>query len=616
VTPTANPSATGTVATGDGAPVDLSPVPAPAGLVAKARLANLTVATHLAASVIGAPPDKVDAIAQHGVADLIVGRRGMRLDVDVDKLASELVIDAPMDVVVVLGDADRPDPKVAFAVGLRSLDGVRAAAGDAISDASPLGFTLTGKRAKGVCVASVAAGPVKARLVCAPREDDLVALRPYLTRTAPVEPPPPSDLFAEIDVAAIDAKFGGQLRKIVPSVPSLVSRQYGIGDPTFDHALEDLVRFAANEGTAALSDLDKVHVDGKLDPAGGLSFSVSSSLRDKKSWFIRTALSTPAGPAPALFWKGPADSATAGFTTFSDPAALADVTRPLKGLIEGGLASAKIGTDAERKKLSALLDFPIQKGSVFAGFSGDGFVGKPAEPKTAKEKMQAALAVTSGWSLVGTNQKADAITKWLDDASKAVGQAGIQAAIKKETGGDLSVSMKSTKAPAKLAGAKAYNLVVVGDQKKAKGKDVVEITYSVLVVPDGDTTWIAVGFDANDLAERVLQVKAGSTSLAGRADLAPLKTGTLSGGGFFSARTFRSGAMGFFMGRQPDEKTTQADMLMNGAKDLERMMDSLPSKGRSPVFYQASSTPTEIRASITLPKPTIDEIGAVLKLLR
>jgi len=619
-TPTASPTG-GSLAAATGAPVDLSPVPAPAGLVAKGRLANLTVATHLASGIIGAPQDKVDGLAQRGLAELIVGRKGMRLDVDAERLASELVIDAPMDFVVVLGDADRPDPQVAFSIGIRSLDGVREAAGDSITDAGPQGFTLTGKRAKGSCVASVAAGPVKARLVCAPRDEDLLALRPYMTRTLPVEPSPPSDLYAEVDIAAIDAKFGGQLRKIAPSLPSLVARQYGIGEPTFDHALEDLLRFATTEGAAALSDLDKVHVEGKVDPGGTLSLSASSTLRDKKSWFVRTALAMPAGPAPALFWRGPADAATGGFVTFGDPAAYGDVVRPLMGLLEGGLASAKVGSDAERKKLAALLDFPLQKGAVFAFFSGDGQLTKPGPAKTAKEQMQAGLAATSGWTLLATSQKADGINKWLDDVSRAVSQPGIQAAIKKQTGGDLMVTMKAGRAPAKLTGAKQYDLRVVGNGKAPKaGKpaDKVEITYSIIVFADGDSTWIAGGFDANELGERLLQAKAGGATLDGRADLAALKVGNLNGGGFFSARTFRSSVMSLllFRTKRAGAQGSEGEQLMQEAKELDQMMDGLPSKGRSPIFYESSATPTELRASIVVPKSTFEEIAAGVKLFR
>ena len=195
----------------------------------------------------------------------------------------------------------------------------------------------------------------------------------------------------------------------------------------------------------------------------------------------------------------------------------------------------------------------------------------------------------------------------------------MQAAIKRETGGELTLTMKPGKAPASLgAGAKAFDLLVVTKEKRDKKEIKKELTYTFVVAPDGDSTWVATGFEPSELAERIASVKAGQSALSGRADLVSLKQGSYSGAAFLSARALRSSAMGFLTMRMPMANAGQdeSDVILEAAKKADTIYDGLPSKGRSPIFFRTGASATKVELGIEIPKGTFDEISAAVKTLR
>lgn len=601
-TPTASPSAS--VA----APDVLSPVPAPQGVVARARLKSPATTARTIIGLTGGAPEAAEPLVRSVLAE-VLGKKMLRLDVDARALADEVVLDAPVDVVMALADSERPEPIYAISVAVKSLESAAGAAGAAATPNGSGGFKLGGKKARGACNLTKAAGTAPARLVCGGSERDLEVLGPYLARTLAAEPATGADVMAEIDVASLDSRFGSELRKILPSLPTLAARRYGTGNVVFDKALSEGGRLLGEEAAKLLSDVDKVTVELKADPKTGVSLDLATGFRAKTSWIAKTGFAVPPGPAPALFWKGPRDASSGTFTTLSDPAGYAEGVKLVKDLVIGALASGKIGSEAERKKVAALVDFPIEKGAVVVAFSGSSRLTKPAEPKSAKDKWQRAFAEMSGWSIVGTTLKPDAVSKWMKDLVAAFNQPGVQKALKAQD--DMSITMKTGKAPAKLGkGATAIEVRLVSKVDKS------DATLVFIVAPGNEGAWIGVGVEPEELAERLLAAKDAKDPLKERADLAPLRASNVTTGYFFSASTFKSSFLPFFVMRSPAQDPKKPskpeDDILSAVVELNKLFETLPNKGMAPAFFQATSVDGAkgtIKLSLTVPQATLAELA-------
>lgn len=607
-TPTATASVAGPQDGGD-----LTPVPAPANVAVRARLKNPAVAAGAFAQLTGGTPEAGDPLLRGLVAELF-SKRMLRLDVDPRAMAAEVALDAPVDLVIALAEGDRPEPIIAVSVPLKSYDTAVAAAGAAGAPGSG-GVKLIGKKARGACLISRAAGG--ARLVCGGSDRDLEVLAPYMTRTLAAEPATGADVTAVVDVAGIDARFGNELRKVLPSLPTLAARRYGTGNAVFDRALSEGGRLLGEEAASLLGDVDKLTLDLKVDSKAGLSLDMSTSFRNKSSWIARTSFAVPPTPAPAMFWKGPGEATSGAFTTMGDPAGYADGLKVVKELLAGALASGKIGNEAERKKIAALLDFPLEKGATVVAFSGSARVTKPVEPKSAKEKWQRAFAEMSGWSLVGTTLKTDAVAKWLTDVSAAFNQPGVQKALKAQD--DISLSMKTSKAPAKLG--KGAAMVEMRIQSKIDKSDA---TLLFMVAEGAEGAWLAMGVEQEELVERIVRAKEGKDPLKNRADLGVLREGNATSGYFFSAATFKSSFLPFFVMKpraQPDPKkpTKPEDDILLAVNDLNKIFEGLPQKGGAPAFFKSTIVDGgkgTLKVSLTVPPSTLIEVSKLTAGLR
>ncbi len=602
-TPTAAPSASTPVAA-----IDLSPVPAPKGVVARARLKSPASSVGTLIGLTGGAPEAAEPLVR-GVLAEVLGKKMLRLDVDARALADEIVLDAPVDIVVALAEGDRPEPLYAISVGVKSVESAAGAAGAGATPGEGGSYKLGGKKARGACTLTKAAGPAAGRLVCGASDRDLEVLGPYLARTLAAEPPTGADGFAEIDVAGLDARFGSELRKILPSLPSLAARRYGTGNPVFDKALSEGGRLLGEEAAKLLADLDKVTLELKVDPKAGISVEASSSFRAKTSWVAKTSFSTPPGPAPALFWKGPTDASSGAFTTMGDPATYAEGLKLTKDLVIGALANGKIGSEAERKKIAALLDFPFEKGAVVVAFSGSSRLTKPAEPKSAKDKWQRAFAELSGWSIVGTTLKPDAMNKWMKDLVAAFNQPGVQKALKAQD--DMSITMKTGKAPAKLG--KNASLV---EMRLVSKVDKSDATLVFVVAPGPEGAWIGFGVEPEEIAERIIATRDAKDPLKARPDLGPLQSGKLSTAYFFSAATFKSSFLPLFLMRRapqdPKKPSKPEDDILAATAELNKVFDALPSKGMAPAFFQLSATDAgkgTLKLGLTVPQATLTDVA-------
>jgi hypothetical protein len=586
---------------------DLSPVAAPANVVVQAHAKSLSATMQ----GVGVNADLVlKTFFQQAF-----GKKGLRLDVDGDKLAAVVASEAPVDVVVALPDSGT-DPLIAVAAGLRNVEDAKTAL-NASREIAPGMWAFGGEKAKAVCVVAAANGLVPARLICGPGDRDVKALGPWLARSAS-SIPSTTDATIDFDLKPIDAKYGNDIRKAVPLAPRFVVGQWGLGDKQFDKALETAAAGLANEGVALLSDLDKAHVDLTLSADKGVTLDGKLMFKGKSSWIAQTSSHSTNVNAPAMFFRLPADSASATFSMFHDPADYEGMKKVGKDAVEGLLSFAGIGTDAERKKVSALLDLPLVKDMAFVSGSGFAHVSRAATPKTDQEKFDAFFDAQTGWRLVGTNVKAETVTKWLRDAAAAYNQPGIQKEIgaKQKEGLPLPI-VKTPAAPAKL-GKGAFELDV--SAKLGKDKNAPTLTFYVLVMADGDESWVAFGVNKDELVERLAMVKNGAPkekTLDSRADVAQLKSERAVSLGYMTLDSFQSLGSSWFTMRSDKAGANWDDMLKQNGQ-LEAMLAGLPNKASTPIVYEASLTsadPLVSRFTLNVPKGTIADVAALIQIV-
>lgn len=590
---------------------DLTPVAAPPGLVGRGRARNLGATLEVASSLVGsgAQQNQSGEAARAIVTSWLIG--AMRFDI-APEFGAQIVLDAPVDVVATVSEGDL---HYAVSIGLASAAEARATATSG-AELAPGVWALGGEKAKASCAIMDAAGAAPARLVCGPREGDVLALGPYLVRTLAVEKGSELDLEANVDVLALQKEFGPLLRKLSPLAPRMAVKRYGNGNATFDKAIEEGARFLAADAGLLLEDLKALKLEGRVDASKGIDVKLRAELvPGVKSWVARTAMSSSSSRVPELLWKAPSDSSGALFATVVDPSAFGDVGKALRGIVLGTLENAKVGNDAERKKVAELLDLPFAKGASFVGAGGFGRLTKLAEAKTTKEKEQQHFDRLLGWYVFGTTQPADAWTKWFKDATTAFNQPGVQKALKKQLATGDTVQIVSAQPPKELGkGASQINVVF---SSKLDEKSEMHGTLMLVLMPDGDSSWMGVGFDRAELVARLLRVKEGKDALKDRADFASLKDGKTTNGLIVTLQSFRSSIYAVLLtGALQDPKIKVEEAASLALAQTDKVFSLLPQKGLAPMFVKASADPATnvLGLEVEVDKPLLDDLGQLVRL--
>jgi len=573
---------------------DVSPVAEPAGIVGVLRFKSPRHTMASVGSSAGLPAAMIDAGAR-GLAEGAVGEI-LRGQVDPQRFAQVIALDAPIDGMVALDeDPKRKNAHVAFAVGLTSLEGAKAAA-EAEAPLTEIAngmWRMGGKdRHEPTCAIAVASGPTPARLVCGARDRDIIALGPYLTRTVTTQAAPVQDLEGELRIRPLDERFGGELRRFLPQAGFIAKSELSIGDPTFDAAVVDAAKALANELGAVITDLDKVNFGVALK-GGAVEARGSLAFRGKKSWTSSTIAdgALRAGAAPELFWRAPKDSHSVLFARGSDPARYAGILKVGRKLLQGALASEKIGSAADRKALADLLTLPLKKNTNTVSASGSS-LGKPAG-KSAQANFDAMMSSLIGWHLIGVDEGPGGMSKWLKDMVAVYNRPGFQKALKDGMGSDSKMLpiVKIRPAPPGLGrGSFAIEITVANLDApplggKADRNKKVKMTMWVMVMADGDATWVGFGANKNELASRLKSVKKGTAkgkTLASRTGLSSLKSGQLTSGGFVTLAMFTKSigaTMETVLGTPAGQEAPQE------VKQMLNAIKALPNRGETPILF-------------------------------
>jgi hypothetical protein len=605
---------------------ELTPVPEPGDVVG-------VMSWKSPAATIGALADcaKIDRqisdeALRRGTQELM--RELLPRGSDAKRLAEVAALDAPVFGVVTLeSDKKRPGALAAISIGLSSLEKARAAAEGATGPLSELGPGMwrMGSKSDIACVIAASAGSAPARLVCGTKDRDITTLTPYLTRTLPTAQAAANDLHIEARLAPVEARFGAMIRNQVQVLPVLARGELAIGEPKFDRALVDAATAVADEAAALVGDADRIALDVSVDPTSCLRASGALALRAQTSWLAQGMAERPerAGSAPAIFWRAPKDSSSVGYGRGMDPSRFTPILRNLRMMLDGVLTKHNIGTPADRKALSDLIDLPIGKDVVTVTASGRLDVPAPAGGKlTPQQEVDALLNSYIGWSVIGYEEGSAAVAKQLKDIASVYNRKGFQDPLKKALGKDAAALIPTIKAGAAPAGlgADALDLEikvngVKATELKLKGatpKDKVNGEVHVLLMPDGKgRTWLAIGSKRDELVKRLLAVKTGAPdagTIASRTDLEPLRTGKHMSAGFLSFGPIIKGLdrPNGFMGSRPDPQLEK----------LIRSLGALPNRGEAPIFVTTSVAGGDtVRGEISfwVPKPVLEDVGALLK---
>jgi hypothetical protein len=531
-------------------PPDLSPVEAPKGLVAFARLRKPEASLKTVGGWVGLPMPGGEL-----VMELMAG----------ESLANVVDMSQPIDLAVAVS-TKTPSirPMAAISASVRSMDEAKAALGSrAKYEPSENGsFRVSGlgppgdDRDEHPCLLAPSAGPSSARLVCADSEQALKMLAAYLTRTAPNEKTS-SDLHVTVRTEPVRDTLA-QLRSALPMMLGMMGGRGSSGGPP---ALKESIEAAVGDVVDLVSDIDTIDLDCDLsDP--GASVNATAKFRSNTSLLAKLATSHPerADVPPAAFWRLPADTDVAFFhrgvdTKDIDHARQLGEAVLMSAMEEGGMP------DAERRALAdvtsrtlMLLANPLVfgKGVDVAGIQKAQLAQKSVKPgdTAAEEEARRALREeTGGWYLFAFNEPLAKTAQPFKDWVSVWNRPKLKEFFKEKRGKDAKgvdlPQMKLGAPPKGLPKDTVHVEVSIPTRRAALAKDDKKlpppkpIVFHAIVVPDGTKSWVGFSLDGATVAARLqaaLPTGPETGTIGKRAGLDALRDQKSGAGGFVTLR--------------------------------------------------------------------------------
>jgi hypothetical protein len=561
---------------------DLAPVAEPAQLVALVRWKSPAASFASLRDWTGLP------IGTSDLLDLI----------SLSDLAGILSDDTSIDAVAALDPAASAladwEPLAAVSMGLKSLQEGRKLAETlgSVTEVGPGAYKLRiGKnsrrhRDKATCLISAAAGQAPARLVCGQRDRDLDALAGYLTRTLPSTDLGQADVHVELRFPPLVQRYGTLMNEGLHVGAAMIPDRLGLGEPTFDRALQKAALGIVDELMAVSGDLDRLTIDAAIH-AKTADVTVHVRMRDRQSWTTGSlaSMAKRSDVAPPLFWRLPAASTAAGFSFANDPQRVTEIARTLQELLDGYLSHEKVPA-ADRAAVTDLISPRYAIGAPWVGAASgvDWALWGVAEPAKSREWIQRAMATCQRPKLLALAGK---IVAEQTDGEKKTGKAPaplrctavVPSAVLPKGTLDYEITVSS---PSRESATKAS-----GTKKKASRSRPTEQKVHLLVASSASETWMALGVDRAKIATAllaVIQQPADSATLAKRDGLDALRSGRLMSGGFITLEMF----VRMFERVEADMADSDADV-RNGS-GIAQILASTPHRGRTPLVFSSSIT--------------------------
>ncbi|MBI4955284.1 MAG: hypothetical protein HY908_24890 [Myxococcales bacterium] len=592
----------------DAAAVPGAAVAAPGEVVLHARWARPNDTLAALASYTRLPDAFIAEALREGVREMV--KDALRKVVDVPAFAEALSLDAPIDAVVI-ADLDSPKPKARAAVsfGLASFERARSAVRGELTEVAPGVWRMGSEDTRGARCALAESGGTTGKLVCAESYKEVTKLAPYMARGLPSTASQPTDLHVELHLKGVIQRFGGTFEQMARGLPVLFE-DLRIRQPLFDNALMEAAVALGDEAASLLYDLEGLEADIGVDATRGLTAAVKLGLANKKSWLAQTLLdgADKQGPAPDVFAKLPRSSEGAFYGFTGNPGRWTPLFKVAQDLVKGALQEGRIGDDADRQAVAALLR-PVFGGSVAYASASGHF----APPAAADLPTQIADAFV-GWELLGLDESSTALGAYLGEAVKVYNRPGLQAALKKEAGSDADQLpiVKTATPPAALGkGALAFEVTlpkVEGMPDPASGTaKTTSIKAHLLLLPDGNRTWLGVSLQRDALAKLMVDAKNGTDSL-GPSALGPFQGGRHAGGAFMTLKGI--------VGPWQSAAGLAASMFgRRGAQEIMAALSGLPNGGLSPLtvlFDQSDAAPMSIALTVNAPRGLLEDLGSIV----
>lgn len=585
-----------------------------------------------------AEPDDVVAVARwkspRRVFDTLQQWIGMPLPIDealeeifrTPGMDGVVAMDAPVELLVALDPnaSDRnPEPFVGFSVGMRSVaDARQVLQGDSdVREVHEGVFRVEvgPEYDRMTCFLAPSLGASAGRMVCGPRERDIEALYPYMTRGLPVATMPDSDLHGEIRLAPVQKRYGAMLPSALEMGASVLSHEIGTGDRNLDRAITDSMSSISRELVALANDLDGLSFDVRLDPAAqSLSGEMSLAFKNKSSWLAQRMFDNAgkAGPPPPIFWSAPAGSDTVYFDRGVDGANYTSIKRHGASLVDAGLAHENF-PPADRKAVVDLFERMLEGSPVSVSATGhiDPAAGA-TKPATEFDRIRDAVSASLGWQLVGLEEGPTRVDGWLRDLSRVWARPGIQRWVRDQASLDVRSMPRmryGAHAAAGLPGLKALTITVPASafDRSIKGAQPKPFTYYVMVLPEGSRTWVAMGADKAVLEKQLKAVKAGGrATLEGKAGLETLKSARVVSGGYMTMAGLAAQATGGLV------QALEGRSYRN--REFEEVLNALariPNHGETPILITSHvdpGSPARVSLQFRVNRGTIEDLRSLV----
>jgi hypothetical protein len=608
--------------------IDTSAVPEPRGLVAFAR--------------VNRPDALIGAVGGWTKLPLPTGAELVRSLSD-EAVGDVIDLSQPVDVALTVGISLRGvDPAIAIAVAVRSFEQAKAKLGEQHRLVAGANGDLRVERARNrdrdtsrpaggddqgdddddapTCVLAHAPEGA-ARLVCG-GPSALEALTPYLARTMP-RAKWTSDVHLELRPEPVRRP----LSDLRAGLPMLAQSVLGVSSP----AVRGLLDASIGEVVDLLEDADKVSIDGDVKESG-LVATARFDFRSTRSTFARmTTMTDRAGEAPPAFWHLPGDADTAFFGRGSDPK-LFERPRELVAALLLEATDAAGMPEAERKAAGDLvanrmLSLFTNGVSVYA--KGHDAAGvdravraraalKPDDTPAQAEARRVLLEQALGWHLYAVAEpiasvgpilkdwsalwNRPAFAKWASAQGAASGLPRLRVApspagvaLPKETV-HLEISVPRDDIDDERGAAQRAPPRPGGPDPKRKKIARKPVVFHVLAVPDGATTWLALGIDARLVATKAAQALSTATdagTLGKAAGQEPLRDGKLNAAAVTTLRGL----------------TVLSAIDAVDDRSAFSLLGTLPNKGMTPVFFTARAErgPAGVVGTLRLPRAFIED---------
>jgi hypothetical protein len=332
---------------------------------------------------------------------------------------------------------------------------------------------------------------------------------------------------------------------------------------------------------------------------------------------------THSAAPPEAFWKLPATATSASFDHGGDPKRYARIQRTLAELVGGFLEHEKAPARTVQRVVELVETAPLLgRAAVYA--EGD----LPASVPRPTDAAQRAR-YDFGWRWIGFAEPPASLRRWLDGLTAASADRALRRLVEERfnlvTGALPSVKRRPARGmapgsttyeialPAGLAagGGMLQTLFKTPDLAGAKagGKPAQRPVSVVLVlVPDGDRTWLGAAGDEASLAAPLRAIRQGADQdrLARREGLEWLRPLSAASGGFLTLRSFAGGLASLAGAGEPNHAS---------ARDVRGVLDTLPHRAQAPAPYATTMTRErglQAAWTVRLPKAVLTDMAALL----